>query len=102
MAVFYCAKKDAGCADCQSFQLVSEAALYVDCMLYIKWYEEGDDTTFNFDTMRKFEAHHRAELDERGITKELPDSIESVRSEIFDRVTKKYNSIKTKAEVLPA
>ena len=100
-------KNKAGCVDCATFDLASEAALYVDCMLWINWYQDSDDMVFNFDTIQKLERHHSAELIERqgelgervrGRT--LAESIEAVRSEIANRVIKKKNSIKTKAEVV--
>ena len=96
---FYTSKStEIGCSSVR-FKLASEAALFTDCMLYIKWYVDGDDMIFNFDTIDKFIRHHEAELAERDLTKSLAKSIHSVRAEVVKRATAAGNSRLTDEEV---
>jgi len=74
------------------FELVTEAALFVDCMLHIKWHRDGDDPTYNFDNFDKFIRHHEAEVNERDLGKTLVQSIASVRAEVLERAKVTGNS----------
>ena len=81
------------------FDLVTEAALFADCILHIRWHRDGDDPTYNFDTINKFIRHHEAEVKERELTKSLAESIADVRAQVMERAKVARNSRLTKAEI---